>query len=368
MAAPASQNAGLPARKRYLSHMPASALVSRFLRDSFDPAFERFVRFALGFELRDPVRWSLAAHRRDAMRRTAAQLVLRAQGLAEAVVARNPEAIATYDAFIAEAVDQMRALRPTDTSTRTVVCDALDRRLYRNDPELLDDPAFPMAARSKGLDGLHRLNELLGSYEAFLQALMPLIELAEQHGHRPVRIHDLASGHAGFAVFIAQRLGSRVVMEASDIKDEYLDLGRARAREVGAAVAFFCEDALAIDGPRERGVDILICTQSVHHFPPGMVARMIGEAARAATTGVLIADAERSWLFYGLVAVVSAIHGRSWVLVHDGMTSLRRMFYEEELALLATLAPSLPPGALVETGTFLPAHAFVRIACARRSV
>ena len=340
--------------------MPVAAF-SRFLRDRVDPTLERFVRFALGFELRDPIRWSLAAHRRDAMRRTAAEFVLRAQGAAEAVAARNPEAIARYDALVAAAVDHMRALRPTGTNPLTSLYDALDRRLYRNDPELLDDPSFPAEARAKGLDGLHRLNELLGSYEAFLLALTPLVELAEQRGRRPVRIHDLAAGHAGFAVFLAQRLGSRVVMEASDIKDEYLDLGRARARALDADVGFFCEDALAIDGPLRRGVDILICTQSVHHFPPGMVARMIGEAARAATTGVLIADAERSWLFYGLVGLVSALHGRSWVLTHDGMVSLRRMFYEEELGLLAALAPSLPPGARLETGTFLPAHAFVRI-------
>lgn len=348
--------------------MPAPALVSRLLREGLDPALERVVRFALGFGLRDPVRWALAAHRRDAMRRTAAQIVLRAQALAGAVVARNPEAITAHDALIAEAVDRMRAARPIDPDRLTAFCDSLDRRLYRNDPEYLDDPAFPMAQRARGLDGLHRLNELLGSYEAFLQALMPLIELAEKNGHSPVRIHDLAAGHAGFAVFLAQKLGSRVAMEASDIKSEYLDLGRARAREAGVHVDFFVEDALAIDGPRARGVDILICTQSVHHFPAGMVARMIGEAARAATTGVLIADAERSWLFYGLVAVVSALHGRSWVLVHDGMASLRRMFYEEELGLLATLAPGLPPAAHVETGTFLPAHAFVRIAERRRPV
>jgi SAM-dependent methyltransferase len=340
--------------------MPPSAF-SRFLRDRVDPSLERLVRFAMGFELRDPIRWSLAAHRRDSMRRTAADFVLRAQDAAEAVAARNPEAIARYDALVATAVEAMRSLRPTGASPLTSLFDALDQRLYRNDPELLDDPTFPAEARAKGLDGLHRLNELLGSYEAFLLALMPLVELAEQRGRRPVRIHDLAAGHAGFAVFLAQRLGSRVVMEASDIKDEYLDLGRARARALGADVSFYCEDALAIDGPLRRGVDILICTQSVHHFPPGMVARMIGEAARAATTGVLIADAERSWLFYGLVGLVSALHGRSWVLTHDGMVSLRRMFYEEELGLLAALAPSLPAGARLETGTFLPAHAFVRI-------
>jgi hypothetical protein len=37
------------------------------------------------------------------------------------------------------------------------------------------------------------------------------------------------------------------------------------------------------------------------------------------------------------------------------------MFYEEELGLLAALAPDLPAGAHIETGAFLPAHAFVRI-------
>jgi len=37
------------------------------------------------------------------------------------------------------------------------------------------------------------------------------------------------------------------------------------------------------------------------------------------------------------------------------------MFYEEELALFAALAPGLPPGARVETGAMLPAHAWLRV-------
>ncbi|MEO5728239.1 MAG: methyltransferase domain-containing protein [Byssovorax sp.] len=348
-------------RPRYLSRMRPPAILSRFLRRRVDPALERVIRFGVQLEVRDPIRWSLAAHRRDALRLTTAELAPRARLLGELVAARDPEAITRYDALVDEAIHHMRDLRPSDGGAVIAVCDAIDRRLYRNDPELLDDPAFPADARARGLDGLHRLNELLGTYEAFLQALMPLIEAAEERGRRPVRIHDLAAGHAGFAVFLKQRLGERILVEASDIKDEYLELGRVRARELGVDVDFFVEDALAIDGPRRRGVDILLCTQSIHHFPPGMVARMIGEAARAATTGVLFADAERSWLFCAAVGAIAALHGRSWVLAHDGMVSLRRMFYEEELGLLATLAPSVPVKARVETGTFLPAHTYVRI-------
>lgn len=348
--------------------MRAPSLLSRFLQRSVDPAFARLVRYALQLEIRDPVRWSLAAHRRDAFRGTAAAFVLRAQALEKAVAAREPAAVARYDALIEEAIEAMRSVRPTTSSKVTAVFAAIERRLYRNDPELLDDPMFPLDERARGLDGLHRLNELIGSYEAFAVALLPLVALAEQRGRRPVRIHDLASGHAGFAVFLKQRFGDRIVMEASDIKDEYLDLGRVRARALGVDVGFFVEDALAIDGPRLRGVDILICTQSVHHFPPGMVARMIGEAARAATTGVLVADAERSWLFYALVGVVATLYGRSWVLTHDALVSLRRMFYEEELGLLAALAPRVPASSRIETGAFRPAHAFVRIAHAAAPV
>lgn len=344
--------------------MLAPDLVSHFLQRRVDPTLARIVRAGVKLELRDPIRWFLAPHRGEAQRAALAEFGARARLLGEPVAAREPEAIERYDALVAEAIDHMRALQPTDSGTAAAVAGALDRRLYRNDPELLDDPAFPTEARERGLDGLHRLNELLGTYDAFLKALLPLIEVAEERGHRPVRIHDLAAGHAGFAVFLKQRLGDRIEMEASDIKAEYLDLGRARARELGVEVGFFVEDALAIEGPRLRGVDILLCTQSVHHFPPGMVARIIGEAARAATTGVLIADAERSWLFCAAVGVISAVYGRSWVLTHDGVVSLRRMFYEEELGLIASLAPSVPVKARVETGTFFPAHAFVRITAA----
>ena len=348
--------------------MRAPALLSRFLQRRVDPTLERLIRFGVRLEVRDPVRWSLAAHRREAFRDTAAAFVPRAEAMEEAVAARDPEAVARYDALVAEAIVAMRGRRPSDGGPLTAVCDALDRRLYRDEAELLDDPAFPLEERSRGLDGLHRLNEVIGSYEAFTRELMPLIELAERRGRRPVRVHDLASGHAGYAVYLKQRLGDRVVVEASDIKDEYLDLGRARARDLGVDVDFFREDALAIDGPRARGVDVLLCTQAIHHFSAGMVARMLGEAARAATTGVLFVDGERSWIFHGLVGTIATIYGRSWVLAHDGMASFRRMFYEEELGLIGALAPRVPASARIETGAFLPAHALVRIAHAAGSV
>lgn len=334
--------------------------LSRFLQRSVDPLVERLIRAGIALELRDPIRWALVEHRREAMRRAIAEAAPRIAAVAGGVVARDPDAIAWYDALIDEAITRMRSARPKDGGV-TAILSAIDQRLYKDGEEILDDASFPMEARARSLDGLHRLNEQFGSYEAFMTALAPLLDAARARGHGPIRIHDLAAGHAGFAVLLKQRLGAGAVVEASDLKGEYLALGRARAEELGVDVGFFVEDALTIEGPRARGVDILTCTQSIHHFAPGMVARMLGEAARAAKVGVCFIDGERSFLMCGLVAIATALYGRSRVLFHDGIVSLRRMFYEEELGLLAALAPGVPPTARIETGAMLPAHAYVRV-------
>ena len=42
-----------------------------------------------------------------------------------------------------------------------------------------------------------------------------------------------------------------------------------------------------------RPTDVIVCTQSLHHFGPGMVARMLGEAARSARAAVVFIDGER---------------------------------------------------------------------------
>jgi hypothetical protein len=334
--------------------------LSRFLTLDVDPLLSRIIQFGVGLKLRDPVRWALCEHRREAMRRTAAEFAPRVAELEGAVVARDPSAIARYDALLEEATARMRALRPDARGVKALYA-AIDQRLYKNKDEILDDPSFPEDQRARSLDGLHRLNEQFGSYEAFVAALSPLFDAAQALRSGPIRIHDLAAGHGGFAVLLKQRFGARALVEASDLKAEYLELGRTRAAALGVEVGFFVEDALAIEGARARGADIITCTQSIHHFTPGMAARMLGEAVRAAKVGVCFIDGERSFLFSWLVATAALLYTRSYVCAHDGLVSLRRMFYEEELALLATLAPGIPSSARIETGAMPPAHAFVRV-------
>src|SRR5690242_14504175 len=74
---------------------------SNALGRAVDPILERVIRFGVDLELRDPIRWGLAEHRREVMARTAAEFQSRAASLAPAVIARDPDAIARYDALLA---------------------------------------------------------------------------------------------------------------------------------------------------------------------------------------------------------------------------------------------------------------------------
>lgn len=334
------------------------------LRTWAKPGLARLAKDAAELDLvrKDPVLMGLEPHRKRAMEAVAERFQERAEALHAGVLSRDPEACARFDALMAEAILSMRAERPLSMEGRLSALgflDAADRFLYRDEPEWLDDPNFPEDKRTRLLDRLDAVNQALGIYDSFLRALRPLVDGAWAKRGQAVRIHDLASGHAGFALRIKREFGERVRMEASDIKPEYLEIGRRRAAALGLDVSFFVEDALSMDGVCERGVDIVTCTQSIHHFPPGMVARMMGEAHRAAEHAVLFIDGQRSLLALSLFVPAGLFLGRNLPLVRDGIVSLRRMYYKEELALLAALSPGIAGRARVVTERIVPAHGYV---------
>jgi ubiquinone/menaquinone biosynthesis C-methylase UbiE len=303
----------------------------------------------------------LAPHWRRVARELAGRYRQRLAPLTGPVLARDPEALTRFDGLVAEAVGALRARRPP---VPLGPLGWLDRCLYRDGEEFLDDPAFPEAERVRILAVLDWMNVHLGSYGSWIEAVEDLVAEAERRGFRPAQVWDLAAGHGGFALALKERLGARVEVTASDIKEEYLALGRKAAQERGLPVRFVAQDATDLANLEGAGIDLFLCTQSLHHFPPGMVARLLGEAVRVARIGVCFLDAERAYLPIAFMAPIFALYGRSWPMVHDLVVSLRRMYTEEELWLLAELAPGLPEGAIVDSGRRAPGFAFVRVVLA----
>ena len=200
-----------------------------------------------------------------------------------------------------------------------------------DEPELLDDPEL----RAGIMDTLDASNGLFGSYHHFLDALLPHLV-----ADRPTRVLDLAAGHGGFtlaAAAAAEARGMPVRFTASDIKAEYLAMGEAEARRRGLDVDFVVQDALDLSNLEAGAFDIVLCTQSLHHFPPGLVAVMFEAATRVARSAVVFIDVCRGAMPALAVLAAGRLRYRNAAFVHDGWISARRAFIPQELELLARL-------------------------------
>jgi 2-polyprenyl-3-methyl-5-hydroxy-6-metoxy-1,4-benzoquinol methylase len=201
--------------------------------------------------------------------------------------------------------------------------------------ELLDDPNLDQAVRKGIMKTLDDFNAIVESYGRFFDHLLPL---ANPTG--PTRVLDLAAGHGGFARAAAREASRRGLdfrFTASDLKREYLDIGEELARRDGLSVEFVVQDALDLSNIAPGAYDIIVCTQSLHHFPPGLVAVMFEAATHVATRGVVFIDGCRS-LLSGVTSKVIGAHKRDPAWAHDAWISTRKFFTPEELDLLARIS------------------------------
>lgn len=297
-------------------------------------------------------------------RRTAADTVLarhrdEARALAARLDAGDREAAEAYGALADRALEEMREeviRRARSLGIAEHVTASLHARFGRTDEqEYLDDIALDRGMRVRLLATLDSFNTVVGNYRAFFRAMEPLLA-----ADRPTRILDLAAGHGGFALEatrIARERGIPIEMTATDLVPEYLALGEEAARREGLPVRFAVQDALDLSNLRAGEHDILICTQSLHHFPPSMNARIFREATRIAGRGVVLIDGCRSLVQGMLAPVLGVVRYRDSAFAHDAWVSCRRFYAPEELRLIASLAVPDEP---VEAKWMRPAHCLVR--------
>ncbi len=228
-------------------------------------------------------------------------------------------------------------------------------RLWRDTStvELIDRPDFPEEKRVRLMAHLDEMNVTLGAYASFLDVLRPFFR-----PDRPTRILDLAAGHGGFLLEVARLArdeGLQLELVASDIAPEYLELGRLNARKRGLAVDFVVQDALDTTNLAQGSFDLVVCTQSLHHFPPGLVAVLVHEALRIASGAVVLIDGARSKVNAALVPTLGIVRYRDLPFAHDSWVSLRKFFSPEELGLLARCGVLASPGPeRTVTSRFLP--------------
>ncbi len=202
----------------------------------------------------------------------------------------------------------------------------------RRGVELLDDPSVDAALAARSLRDVAQANRLFGGRRAVLVELDAMLRDASPA--TACTLLDVGTG-LGDIPHAARRLAARRGVQLTTVG---LELTPALAREARAgAGAAVCGDARTL--PFATGsVDVVICSQVLHHLDGDEAAALLLELTRVARRFVIVSDLRRSWLAVGLLWLASFPLLFHPVSRHDGIVSILRGYTAPELDRLVHVA------------------------------
>lgn len=190
--------------------------------------------------------------------------------------------------------------------------------------EHLDNPDTPPDVRERSLRDVRRSNVLLGGARAVLAELS---RLTPSLGTTATLL-DVGTGLADIPAQASRRAGERGVALTTIAVDEAESLLHASPTAVDAGV---CADVRRLP-IADAGVDVVTCSQLLHHFPDDEIPAVLRELQRVARRYVVVSDLRRSWVAALGFWTVTWPLGFSPVTRHDGVVSVLRGFTSDELA------------------------------------
>ena len=205
----------------------------------------------------------------------------------------------------------------------------------RRGMELLDDPSIDPAVRARSIGDVARSNRVLGG----LRAALLEIRAARPSAPGPLTLLDVGTGFADIpqrAAVEARRAGFALTTVAVDGAPSLAAAARGRVTHA------LCADALALPF-RNASMDVVMCSQLLHHFEETEARRLIAELNRVARYAVIVSDLRRSWIAAAGFWLVSFPLCFSPVTRHDGVVSVLRGFTSAELSGLVSATTGATP-------------------------
>jgi 2-polyprenyl-3-methyl-5-hydroxy-6-metoxy-1,4-benzoquinol methylase len=206
------------------------------------------------------------------------------------------------------------------------------------EPELMDDPAceeFPLLTT---LSHFTLTNRLFARTRSLARALL-LPDM--RRDTREYTLIDAGCGGGDDTVRIAalcRENNIKCLVKGIDIDARAVGYA-ARRWSARPEVSF--QTASLLDLPTDgSAADYIYAANVLHHFSDAEIIRVIHHLCNAARRGVLIADLERSPLWYAAFAVFAAITLHGGFSRRDGLLSIRKGFTKNEFAGLARMLPS----------------------------
>lgn len=206
----------------------------------------------------------------------------------------------------------------------------------RRGVEILDDPSVDRHVRERAMADVARSNTLFGGTRAVRRALRGV--LATVSGR--ALLVDVGTGTADIAAAIQRDAvagGVDLLVAGLDLSEEMARAARHRLG-TGAIVGSALRIPLA-----DRSVDILVCSQLLHHFADVDARAVIAELHRVSRGWVVISDLRRSWLAAGGFWLASGLLRFHAVTRADGVVSVLRGFTVRELEALVRDSTGVQP-------------------------
>lgn len=191
--------------------------------------------------------------------------------------------------------------------------------------EMLDDPAVDPALAERSLRDVALANRLFGGRHAILREVRTVLQ-----GVPPgtdVQLLDVGTGLGD--------IPRATVQLARTLAIPLRTVGLELTPRLASVASTTCTHAVAADATRlpfaNRSIDIVTCSQVLHHFEAAEATQLLQECVRVASRAVIIGDLRRSWLAVAGLWTSSFALGFHPVSRHDGVVSILRGFTEQDL-------------------------------------
>ena len=212
----------------------------------------------------------------------------------------------------------------------------------RRGVELLDEPHADPWLQRRSLADVALANRLFGGTRAVLAELGRVVDerVGGMRPGAPLSLLDVGTGIGDIparAARLVARRGLRLEATGLDVAEAVVRASRAA---IGAAGVLGDARALPF---ADRSVDVVACSQVLHHFPDDEAALVLREMTRVARRRVIVADLRRSWLAAAGIWAASFPLRFHPVSRHDGVTSVLRGYTPAELRAHVHAATGIVP-------------------------
>ena len=189
--------------------------------------------------------------------------------------------------------------------------------------ELFDDAGADAATALASLRDIARANRFLGGAGAALSRLDEIFRATPRREGATLTLLDVGTG-SGDIPRAARRRGERAGLRLRIVG---VDRHPAAARQAaqGGAMSGVLADAAALP-LRSRSMDVVLCSQLLHHFRGAAVTAVVTELERVARRAVVIADIRPSPIAAAGLWLASFPLRFHPVSRRDGVTSVKRGF------------------------------------------